>query len=87
MQVEMAGMPMKMPDIKDTRCVTPEMLKNPSSAVPSASPDKNNDCQVSDYKATGNNATWKIILYRPDPAHRRRRNHLRRRHLQGIRST
>ncbi len=67
MQVEMAGMSMKMPDIKDTRCITKDMLKDPALTVPSASPDKNNDCVVSEYKATGNHATWKVTCSVPVP--------------------
>ena len=66
-QLEMAGMPMKMPDIKDTRCLTQDQLKDPSLAIPSGSPDKNNDCTVSDYKATGNKATWKMTCTSPMP--------------------
>jgi hypothetical protein len=66
-QVEMAGMPMKMPDIKDVRCLTRDQLKDPSSAVPSASPDANNDCKVSDYKATGNKASGKMVCTVPMP--------------------
>jgi hypothetical protein len=66
-QVEMPGMPMKMPDVKDTRCLTRDMLKDPAAAVPSASPGSNNDCKVSDYQTTGNKATWKMVCTVPMP--------------------
>jgi hypothetical protein len=56
-----------MPDIKDTRCLTRDQLKDPSLAVPSASPDANNDCKVSEYKSTGNKATWKMACTVPMP--------------------
>jgi hypothetical protein len=65
-QVELPGMP-KMPDVKDTRCLTRDMLKDPAAAVPSASPDSNNDCKVSDYQTAGNRATWKMVCTVPMP--------------------
>jgi hypothetical protein len=66
-QVQVPGMPMKMPDIKDVRCLTRDQLKDPSLAMPSASPDSNNDCKVSDYKATGTKATWTMACTVPMP--------------------
>lgn len=61
-QMEMANMPIKMPEMKAIRCVTPEQSKDPSKALPSPSNpnDKNQACKVSDYKAVGNAVSWKI---------------------------
>ena len=59
MQMEIPGMPFKMPPIKTQVCVTEEDLNDPASAVPK---DKNNkDCKVSDYKVDGNTVTWKMV--------------------------
>ena len=64
-EMEMPGMPMKMPPHTVTRCVTPEEAQNPDTAVPSGSPDKNNDCKVSDYKMEGNKVTWSVACTTP----------------------
>jgi len=62
-QMEMANMPMKMPEMKTMRCVTPEQAKDPTKALPTPSSnpnDKEPACKVSDYKAVGNNVSWKV---------------------------
>ena len=83
-QVEMPGMPMKMPDVKDTRCVTREMLKDPAAAVPNASPGSNNDCKVSDYQTTGQQGDVEDGLHRADADERVRGNHVCGRHVQRV---
>jgi hypothetical protein len=62
MQMEMANMPMKMPEMKMTHCITPEQLKNPGGILPSSGPaaPSTNTCKVSDHKVTGNTASWKM---------------------------
>ena len=55
MQMDMPGMPFKMPPIKTTICLTEEDLKDPQKSVPS---DPKNKCTVSDYKIDGNKVTW-----------------------------
>ncbi len=60
-QIEMAAMPVKMPPIKATQCVTPAQLKDPAGALPSAAPN----CKVSDYKTTGNTVSWKMACSAP----------------------
>jgi hypothetical protein len=64
MQMQMANMPMQMPEMKTARCVTAEELRDPAGSVPSASPG-NNSCKVSDYKVTGGTATWKVACTAP----------------------
>jgi hypothetical protein len=59
--MEMAGMPMKMPSQTITRCVTKEEAADPQKALPQASRDANpNACKVSDYKTVGNTVSWAI---------------------------
>jgi hypothetical protein len=59
-QMEMPNMPVKMPAMKNTQCVTKEQLKDPAKALPGPPPDRSSGCTVSDYKADGNKATWKM---------------------------
>ena len=56
MQMDMPNMPVKMPEMKTTQCVTPEQAKDPASALPSgpqAGRGGKSDCKVSDYKVSG----------------------------------
>ena len=55
MQMEMPGMPMKLPPFKHTMCVTAEDLKDPQKSVPS---DPKSKCTISDYKIDGNKVSW-----------------------------
>ena len=55
MQMEMPGMPFKMPPVKFTHCVTEEDAK---SAIPQNQKDK--DCKIGDYKVNGNTVTWTV---------------------------
>ena len=57
-EMDMPGMPMKMPAMKTTQCITKEQASDPNQSVPQASQDKNNACKVSDYKVSGNTVTW-----------------------------
>ena len=68
MQMEMAGSPVQMPPMKQTRCVTPAEAKDPSSlqsGLPGGRGGKN-DCKVSDQKMSGNTMSWKIACTSPD---------------------
>lgn len=51
---EMPGMPMKMPPITMTQCITKEQAEKPEP--PKAK--KSDDCKVSDYKIEGNTVSW-----------------------------
>lgn len=57
MQMEIPGMPVKMPPITMNVCVTEEDLKDPQKAVPN---DPKSDCKVADYKIDGNTVSWSI---------------------------
>jgi hypothetical protein len=57
MQMEMPGMPMKMPPMSFEVCLTEEDLKDPQKAVPN---DPKSDCKVGDYKIDGNTVTWTV---------------------------
>ena len=58
MQMEIPGMPMKMPPYTFTHCVTEEDVKNAESAVPTD--PKNKDCKVGDFKLDGNTVSWSV---------------------------
>jgi hypothetical protein len=55
MQMEMPGMPFKMPPVKFTHCVTDEDVK---TAIPQN--QKDNDCTVADYEIDGNTIRWTV---------------------------
>ncbi|MEA2572521.1 MAG: hypothetical protein QOI24_4522 [Acidobacteriota bacterium] len=55
-QMEMPGMPVKMPPITVETCVTKEQAENPEKSVP----DAGKDCKVADYKVDGNTVTWSV---------------------------
>jgi hypothetical protein len=68
MQMSMAGSPIEMPEMKSSRCVTAEDAKDPTRALPSGPEGRGNqksDCKVSDYKVSGNTATWKMVCTSP----------------------
>jgi hypothetical protein len=57
MEMEMPGMPMKMPPVTTEVCVTEQDLADPQKAVPQ---DPKSKCTVSDYKVKGNTTSWKM---------------------------
>lgn len=69
MQMQMAGSPIQMPEMKTSRCVTPDEAKDPSQSLPSGPQGRGqkSDCKVSDYKTSGNTATWKMVCTQPEP--------------------
>jgi hypothetical protein len=68
MTMEMAGSPVQMPPMKQTRCVTPAEAKDPSTlqAGPPGGRGGKSDCKVSDQKMSGNTISWKIACTSPD---------------------
>lgn len=60
MEMEMPGMPVKLPPVNWDVCLTEEDLKDPSKAVPGNDPKKKTDCKVSDYKVDGKTVTWAV---------------------------
>jgi hypothetical protein len=70
MQMDMPNMPMKMPEMKTTQCVTQEQAKDPAGALPTgpqAGRGGNSDCKVTDYKVSGQTVTWKLACTTPQP--------------------
>jgi hypothetical protein len=64
-EMEMPGMPMKMPAMTTTQCITREQADDPQRSVPQGRGAPNN-CKVSDYKVTGNKVTWSMKCEGPD---------------------
>lgn len=56
-QMEMPGMPMKLPAVTTSVCVTEEDLADPQSAVPN---DPKSDCKVDDYEIDGKTVRWTV---------------------------
>jgi hypothetical protein len=68
MQMQMAGSPIQMPEMKTTRCITPEDAKDPTKSLPTGPEGRGNqksDCKMADYKTSGNTATWKMVCTSP----------------------
>jgi hypothetical protein len=55
-QMDIPNMPMKMPPMTVTQCVTKEQAENPQP--PKSKRDE--DCKASDYKLDGNTVTWSV---------------------------
>jgi hypothetical protein len=56
-QMEMPGMPMKMPPVTHEICLTAEDLKDPQKAVPN---DPKSQCRINDYRVEGSTVSWTI---------------------------
>lgn len=65
MKMSMPGMPMEMPPMKQTQCVTAAMIQDPQNSLPKG--PGSGDCKVSDYTFTGNTATYKMVCTKPAP--------------------
>ncbi len=62
-QMHMPNMPMQMPEMKSTTCITPEQLeKDPASGLPRGmgGRGRGQNCEVSDYKVDGHKVSWKM---------------------------
>lgn len=62
-EMEMPGMPMKMPPFVHTQCITKEEANDPQKAVPKGRGGRGADdpnCKVSDYKVSGNKVTYSV---------------------------
>jgi hypothetical protein len=61
MEMDMPGMPMKIPPITTVQCITPEQANDPQKAMPPQGGRSNeNNCKLSDYKQDGNKVTWSM---------------------------
>ena len=70
MQMQMAGSPIQMPEMKTSRCITPEEAKDPTRSLPTGPEGRGgqkSDCKMADYKVSGNTATWKMVCTTPQP--------------------
>ena len=56
-ETEIPGMPVKMPPMKFTNCITKEQAENPEASIPK---DAKSSCKVGDYKLEGNTVSWTI---------------------------
>jgi hypothetical protein len=61
--MEMAGMPMEMPPVATTECVSKEDAKDPQRLLPKG--DNPNGCKVTDYKVAGNRTTYSLTCDGP----------------------
>ena len=61
MTMSMPGM--EMPPMKQTHCVTPEMVKDPQASIPKGPGGA--DCKMSDYKLSASSATYKMTCTKP----------------------
>jgi Protein of unknown function (DUF3617) len=55
MQMEMPGMPVKLPPFTVTTCLTEEDVKDPQKSIPK---DPKSDCKIGDYQVDGNKVSW-----------------------------
>jgi hypothetical protein len=68
-EMQMPNMPMKMPPMKSTQCITKEEAADPNKMVPSR-PQRGgppSDCKVSDYKESGNKVTYNVTCSGAQP--------------------
>jgi len=56
-QMEMPGMPFKMPPVSFDVCLSEEDVKDPQKSVPN---DPKSSCKVGDYAIDGNTVTWTV---------------------------
>lgn len=56
-EMEMPGMPMKLPPMTLETCVTEDDLKDPQKAVPN---DPKSKCTIGDYKVDGDTVSWTV---------------------------
>lgn len=57
MEMEIPGMPMKLPPVNTTVCLTEEDVNDPQKSLPK---DPKADCKIGDYKVDGNKVTWTV---------------------------
>jgi hypothetical protein len=63
MKMNMPGMGMELPPMKQTQCVTAAMIKDPQGAIPKG--PGSGDCKVTNYKLSANTATYTMTCKEP----------------------
>src|SRR5436309_9771900 len=58
MEMEMEGMPMKMPPVTSTHCITKEQADSAENAIPKS--DRQTGCTFSDVKVDVGTVSWKM---------------------------
>jgi hypothetical protein len=58
MEMDMPGMPQKMPPMTLTQCLTKADADDPTKLAPQGRGAAPSNCKVSDYKTEGNKVTW-----------------------------
>jgi hypothetical protein len=66
MEMEMPGMPQRMPPMTMTQCVTKEDAADPAKALPQGRGGPPNNCKVTDQKIDGNKVTWSMKCAPPE---------------------
>ena len=60
MEMDMPGMPQKMPPMTLTQCITKADADDPTKLAPQARGAAPGNCKVSDFKNEGNKTTWSM---------------------------
>ena len=60
MEMDMPGMPQKMPPMTLTQCITKADADDPTKLAPQGRGAAPSNCKVSDYKTEGNKVTWSM---------------------------
>lgn len=69
-EMEMPGMPGKLPPTTITQCLTKADVADPTKAMPPPTQGRGgmpNDCKVTDYKTEGNKVSWSMACTGPTP--------------------
>jgi hypothetical protein len=66
MEMDMPGMPMKMPPMTSVQCITKEQANDPQKSMPPQGRGGPSNCTVSDYKVDGNKVTWSMKCAPPE---------------------
>ena len=58
---EMQGAPFTPPPVTINKCITPEQANDPKNH---AKNDRNKDCEMKDWKQTGNKISWTMVCHK-----------------------
>ncbi len=60
MQLEIPGMPIAMPPIQQTLCLTQQDVESGTKAIPEDNPGSPAHCKPENFSRSGNTATWSL---------------------------